>query len=59
MKERLSRLIEVKSVVTLTLTVAMIGVLFANRPVPSEGLALFSASYGAIITYFFTRKEGQ
>lgn len=58
MKERLDKLLCVKSLVTLTLTGAMVALLFAPVTPPKEVLALFCTSYGAIITYFFTRKEG-
>lgn len=58
MKDKLSKLIDVKSIVTLVLTGAMVGILFGGREIPQDVLALFCTSYGAIITYFFTRKEG-
>lgn len=56
--ERILRLFEVKSLVTLFLTVCMAYLLFGGVNPPQEGLALYCTSYGAIITYFFTRKEG-
>ena len=61
MKEKLSKLIDVKSIVTLTLTVGMLVLLFGPFQPPAEALALFCTSYGAVITYFFTKpdkKEG-
>lgn len=57
MKEKIAKLLEVKSLVTLTLTVAMVGVMFGGNNVPQEALTLFSTAYGSIITYFFTRKD--
>lgn len=57
--KKVARLLEVKSIVTIALTAAMLGVLFAGDKVSSEALALFSASYGSIITYFFTRKDSE
>lgn len=57
MKEKIAKLLEVKSLVTLTLTVAMVGVMFGGNNVPKEALTLFSTAYGSIITYFFTRKD--
>ncbi len=56
--ERMLRLFEVKSLVTLGLTAGMLALLFGPYTPPQEALALFCTSYGAIITYFFTRKEG-
>ncbi|WP_087064137.1 hypothetical protein [Intestinibacillus massiliensis] len=58
MKDKLAKLIDVKSIVTLVLTGAMVGILFSGVEVPQEALALYCTSYGAIITYFFTRKDG-
>ena len=56
---RLCKLLEVKSIVTLALTGAMVALLFAGDGVPREMLTLFSTAYGAVITYFFTRKDGE
>lgn len=53
---RLCKLIDVKSIVTITMTVGMIIMLFGDHKVPQEAMALFSTSYGSIITYFFTKK---
>lgn len=54
---RLEALLEVKSIVTILMTVALIVMLFSpNRP-NTELTALFSSVYGAVITYFFTRKN--
>ena len=58
MREKLAKLIDVKSIVTLGLSVCMALLLFGVFQPPQEALALFCTSYGAIITYFFTRKEG-
>ena len=56
MKEKLAKLLEVKSLVTLILTSAM-AVLIFLPDCRSEMLPLFSAAYGSVITYFFTRKQ--
>ena len=55
---RLCKLLEVKSLVTLALTVAMVVLLFRGEEVPREMLTLFSTAYGSVVTYFFTRKSG-
>ena len=57
MKERLSKLIDVKSIVTLAMTGAMIRMLFGNFTPPQEFQTLFATSYGAVITYFFTKPK--
>lgn len=50
--------IDVKSFVTIIMTLGLIGLLFIpNINPPTEIIALYCTSYGAIITYFFTRKE--
>lgn len=56
--ERIMKLLEVKSIVTLVMTAALVALLFCGQEPPRELLALYCTSYGAIITYFFTRKEG-
>ena len=48
-------LTDVKSFVTIVMTIAMVIVLFTPMEINKEVLMLFSTSYGAIITYFFTR----
>lgn len=60
LKERLAKLIDVKSIVTLVLTAALFLLLVGVFNPSKEILALFSATYGSVITYFFTKekKEG-
>lgn len=57
MKERIAKLIDLKSIVTLLMTIALILLLFLPVEPSKEIVALYCTSYGAIITYFFTRKE--
>ena len=57
MKEKLAKLIDVKSIVTLGLTACMAALLFGPFDPPAEALALFCTSYGAVVTYFFTKKD--
>lgn len=57
MKEKLAKLIDVKSIVTLLMTIALVILMFTNKEIDKELLMLFSTSYGAIITYFFTKKK--
>lgn len=59
MKNRLDKLLSVKSIVTLVLTACMVGLLFSGAEPSKEVLALYCTSYGAITTYFFTRKDGK
>ena len=49
---------DVKSFVTIIMTLGLILLLFIpNINPPTEIVALYCASYGSIITYFFTRKS--
>ena len=49
---------DVKSFVTIIMTIGLVILLLVpNIDPPKEILALYCTSYGAIITYFFTRKE--
>ena len=57
MKERIAKLIDLKSIVTLIMTIALVILLFTDKQPAKEVLALYCTSYGAIVTYFFTRKQ--
>lgn len=63
MKEQIIKticnLFKVKTLVTLALTVAMVMLVSGRWDCPTETLALFSTVYGAVITYFFTKKEDE
>lgn len=48
---------DVKSFVTILMTIAMVILLFLPYEVNKEVLMIFSSSYGAVITYFFTKKS--
>lgn len=55
--KRIAALLEVKSLVTLALTCAMVVMLFHAESIAPELLSLFSTAFGSVITYFFTRKS--
>ena len=57
--KKLLDLIDVKSIVTLAMTAAMIALLFYPGQPNAEAQSLFCMAYGAIITYFFTRKKDE
>ncbi len=57
MIQKITDLIDVKSIVTLSMTIAMILMLTGVFNPPQEVFALFSTAYGSVITYFFTKKE--
>ena len=50
-------LIDVKSIGRPSLTGAMIALLFAPVSPNAEALSRFCTAYGAIITYFFTKRK--
>ncbi len=55
--EKIIDLIAVKSLVTLAMTAGMI-LLLTGIFNPSDAVfALYSSTYGAVITYFFTKKK--
>ena len=54
--KQILQLIDVKSLVTLAMTGAMIALLFAPVDPYPEAQSLFCTAYGAIITYFFTKR---
>ena len=55
--KQLLKLVDVKSLVTLAMTGAMIALLFAPVQPNPEAQSLFCKAYGAIITYFFTKRD--
>ncbi len=55
MKKQIAKLIDVKSIITLIMTIVMACLMLGNFNPPSETIALFSTVYGATITYFFTK----
>lgn len=57
MKNKLLKLLEVKSIVTLLMTVGLLLLLTGVFNPPDSIFALYSTAYGAVITYFFTRKS--
>ena len=57
MKEKIAKLIDVKSIVTLAMTAGMICLLTGVFNPPESVFALYSTSYGSIITHFFTKKS--
>lgn len=53
--DKIAKLIDVKSIVTITMTGIMAYMLVSGRDIQPDLLALYSTSYGAVITYFFTK----
>jgi len=58
-KEKLAKLIDVKSIVTLIMTLAMVLILTGVFKPSKEAFGLFATVYGSVITYFFTKKKDE
>ena len=57
MKEIMKKLIDLKSIITILLTVGMV-LLLCGVFNPSDAVfALYSTVYGSVMTYYFTRKS--
>ena len=50
---------DVKSFVTVIMTIAMVILLFVPFEVNKEVLMIFSSSFGSVMTYFFTKKNDE
>ena len=48
---------DLKSFITISMTLAMVAILVFNIEVNQAVFALFSTAYGSVITYFFTKKK--
>ena len=57
MKEKICKLIDVKSIVTLAMTLTLMVLLFAPVEPSKELTMLFSTSYGSVMTYYFTKRD--
>ena len=59
MRKNLAKLIDLKSIVTLVMTAFLGVLLFFGGDAPRELLTLYASSYGAVMTYYFTRQKGE
>ena len=57
MLERIAKLIDVKSIVTLALVATLVYVVVSGKALDNEVFLLFSNVVTMIITYFFTKKN--
>ena len=58
MKERLAKLVDVKSIVTLLLTITLVTVILAGLNIEDNVFQLFNTVLTAVVTYFFTKPKG-
>lgn len=57
MKDAITKLLKMKSIVTIALTVCMVLMVTGVFTPATEVLDLYKMVYVAVITYFFTKKE--
>jgi uncharacterized membrane protein len=57
MKEKFIKLIDLKSIITLTLVWTMVYIIVSGRPVDEKLFLLFSNLITMIVTFFFTKKK--
>lgn len=58
MKEKFAKLIDVKSIITIILVVAMVVVVTCNINIADEAIkTLFISTITSCFTYFFTKKK--
>lgn len=56
-KDRVAKLIDLKSIITILMTITMIALLFYQKEINKELLMLFSTTYGSIMTYYYNRNK--
>jgi hypothetical protein len=59
MKEKLAKLIDVKSIVTITLTATMVVVILGNFTVEEKMFGLFSNAVMLVLGFFFGKVQNQ
>jgi len=57
MREKIARLIDVKSIVTIGLVFTMIAIVLSGRAIDEKVFLLFSNCTTMIVTYFFTKDK--
>lgn len=56
-KDKIAKLIDLKSIITLVMVVALVILLFYPSNSDNEIKTLFCTTFGMVITYYFTHKE--
>ena len=57
-KERLAKLIDVKSIVTITLVVTLVTIILAQLEIKDNIFQLFSSAVMLVLGFFFGKKDG-
>lgn len=58
-KEKIAKLIDLKSIITLLMNVAMVILLFYTKEVDKEILMIFSTAYGSVMTFYFKKDDSK
>lgn len=56
-KERLAKLIDVKSIVTITLVVTLVAIILAQLDIKDNIFQLFSSAVMLVLGFFFGKKD--
>jgi hypothetical protein len=59
MLEKITKLIDLKSIVTLMLVTTLVYVVISGRPIDEKVFLLFSNIVTAVVTYFFAKKDSK
>ena len=60
MKNKLAKLIDLKSIITILLVVTLIVLVVSNLPINDEAIkTLFTTVTSSCFTYYFTKKKGK
>lgn len=58
MKNKVTDLIDLKSIITITLVITLVGIIFCNVKISDEAIkTLFVSVTSSVFTYYFTRKN--
>lgn len=57
MKERIAKLIDLKSIVTLLMNIALVIMLFYRQEIDKDILMIFSTAYGSVMTFYFSKNN--
>ncbi|MEG1564630.1 MAG: hypothetical protein RR365_13025 [Bacteroides sp.] len=55
--KNIADLFKVRSLITVIMTVGLLGMIFRIEAVSPELLAIYSTTYGSVMTYFFTHPK--
>lgn len=59
MKEKIAKLIDVKSIVTLSMVFTLVVIVLSGKKIDEKVFLLFSNCVTMIVTYFFTKKSNE